>query len=45
MYEGYEPEMFNETMTVKFNDYISVETQEKAKKLIKGLRKFRKTLR
>lgn len=45
MYEEYEPEIYDNTMTVKFNDYISTATQEKAKKLIKDLKKFRKTLK
>ena len=45
MYEENEPEIYNCTMTIEFNDYISKATQEKAKKLIKDLKKFRKTLK
>lgn len=36
---------YNLTMTIQFNDYISPQTQLKAKKLIKDLKKFRKTLK
>lgn len=45
MNEDYEPEIYNYEATIKFNDYISEATQEKAKKLIKDLKKFRKTLK